>query len=194
MLISSMSATLRQDGDRFRELDIVDALSGSLPQGYDIFHSMALHTVRDGQDHYGEVDVVVMAPSGALLLMEVKAGSVALRDGQVYKLYGDREVDVGRQCRMQRASLLSRLHDAGIETGVATCLVIPDFHLADEHVVSVPRERIVDAALFPMLTSLVREWLGGMRGCTQLESLRHFLHNQFRMAPDLSQRSLNYGN
>ncbi len=186
MLIPSMSAILRQDGGLYRELDIVDALAGALPEGYDVFHGMALHTVRDGKDCYGEVDVVVMAPSGALLLMEVKAGDVVLRDGEVYKLYGNREIDVGRQRRMQHASLLSRLQDAGLETGVATCLVLPDYHITEGHLVSLPRERIVDAARYPQLTSLVREWLGGTRGCTRMEALRQFLRNQFRVTPDLA--------
>lgn len=185
-LIPSLSATLRQDGGLFRELDIVHALTESLPDDYEIFHGMVLHAVRDGQDHYGEVDIVVMAPSGALLLMEVKAGAVVLRDGQVYKLYGDREVDVGRQRRMQHASLLSRLQDARLATGVATCLVLPDYHIAEGNMVSMPRERIVDAALFPRLGTHVRAWLAATRGCERMESLRQFLHNQFRVTPDLA--------
>lgn len=185
-LIPSVSAALRQDGGLYRELDIVSGLAASLPEGYEVFHGMALHTVREGHDYYGEIDIVVMAPAGALLLMEVKAGEVVLRAGEVYKLYGSGECDVGRQCRLQRASLLRRLSDAGLDTNVASCLVIPDYLLGEEETVSVPRDRIVDAARFPRLAGLVREWLAPARGCARLEALRLFLHNQFRVTVDLS--------
>nr|WP_229265232.1 ATP-binding domain-containing protein [Duganella sp. 1224] len=186
MLIPSTAGALRQDGGLHRELDLVNGLAAALPDGYEVFHGIALHTVRAGHDYYGEIDVVVMAPSGALLLMEVKAGAVALREGQIYKLYGQDERDVSKQCRLQRASLLGRLQDARIDTSVTSCLVLPDFHLTEAQAVSVPRERIVDAALYPRVATLAREWLAGGRGCAQLDALRQFLRNQFRVTMDLS--------
>lgn len=186
LLIPSVSASLRRDGGLYRELDIVSGLSAALPDGYEVFHGLALHTVREGHDQYGEIDIVIMAPSGALLLMEVKAGDVMLRSGQIFKLYGNGERDVGRQCRLQRAGLLGRLSDAQLDTSVASCLVIPDYLLGAEETVSVPRERIVDAARFPCLASLVREWLAPAKGCARTDALRLFLHNQFRVTVDLS--------
>ncbi len=186
LLIPSMAAALRQDGGLYRELDLVNGLATSLPDGYEIFHGMDLHSVRDGHDYYGEIDIVVMAPSGALLLLEVKAGEVALRNGQIFKLYGSGECDVGRQCRLQRASLLGRLFDAHIDTSVASCLVLPDYRLTEEQAVSVPRERIVDAARYPQIAGLVREWLAGGKVCAHVEALRRFLRNQFRVTADLS--------
>lgn len=186
LLIPSMAAALRQDGGLYRELDLVNGLAASLPEGYEVFHGISLHSVRDGHDYYGEVDVVVMAPTGALLLMEVKAGEVVLRNGFVYKVYREGERDVGQQCRLQRASLLGRLHDAHIETSVASCLVLPDFQLTEEQAVSVPRERIIDAGRYPQVSGLVREWLAAGKVCVRLDELRQFLRNQFRVTADLS--------
>jgi hypothetical protein len=186
LLIPSVIGALRKDGGLYRELDLVHGLAAALPEGYEVFHGIALHSVHAGHDFYGELDVLVMAPSGALLLMEVKAGAVVLRGGAVYKLYGREERDVSQQCRVQRASLLGRLQDARIETSVASCLVLPDFRLADEHAVSIPRERIVDAALYPRVATLAREWLAGGKGCERVDELRQFLRNQFRVTTDLS--------
>lgn len=186
LLIPSTAGMLRHDGGVYRELDLVNGLAASLPDGYEVFHGITLHSVRDGRDHYGEIDVVVMAPSGALLLMEVKAGEVVLRDGTIYKMYSDGQHDVGRQCRLQRTSLLGRLHDARLDTSVVNCLVLPDYLLTEQQAVSVPRERIIDAARYPQVCGLVREWLAGCKGCTQLDALRQFLHNQFRVTADLA--------
>jgi len=186
VLIPSMAGALRQDGGLYRELDLVQGLAQSLPDGYEVFHGIPLHAVHRGHDHYGEIDVVVMAPGGALLLMEVKAGPVQVRDGQVYKLYGKAECDVGRQSRLQRAGLLGRLQDADLDTSVACCLVVPDYRLTDEEAVSIARERIIDAERYPQVAMLVREWLSQGRDCQRLDVLRRFLRNQFRVTVDLA--------
>ena len=186
LLIPSTAGALRQDGGAYRELDLVNGLAASLPDGYEVFHGIALHTVRDGHDYYGEIDVVVMAPSGALLLMEVKAGEVVFRDGLVYKVYSSGEHDVSRQCRLQRASLLGRLQDARIDASVASCLVLPDYSLTQQQAVSVPRERIIDAARYPQVSGLVREFLASGKVCARLGELRQFLRNQFRVTTDLA--------
>lgn len=186
LLIPSMVAPLRQDGGVYRELDLVNELASSLPSGYEVFHGIPLHTVRNGHDHYGEIDVVVMAPTGALLLMEVKAGDVVIRGGLVYKVYREVERDVAQQCRLQRSSLLARLQDARIETSVASCLVLPDYLLTGEQAVSVPSERIIDAGRYANVAGLVQEWLAGGKVCARIDELRQFLRNQFRVTVDLS--------
>lgn len=186
VLNPSNAALLRQDHGLYREIDIVEGLAASLPDGFEVFHGMELHAVRSGRDHYGEIDIVVMAPSGALLLMEVKAGEVSVSEGRIYKRYGAELCDVDQQCRVQRGSLLGRLQDAQLDTGLLSCLVLPDWRLTDEHAVSFPRERIVDADRFPRLTTLVREWLAGAKGCGRRDALRQFLRNQFRVTADLS--------
>ena len=186
LLIPSMVAPLRQDGGVYRELDLVNELASSLPSGYEVFHGIPLHTVRNGHDHYGEIDVVVMAPTGALLLMEVKAGDVVIRGGLVYKVYREVERDVAQQCRLQRSSLLARLQDARIETSVASCLVLPDYLLTGEQAVSVPSERIIDAGSYANVAGLVQEWLAGGKVCARIDELRQFLRNQFRVTVDLS--------
>ena len=72
---------IRQDTGLYRELDALERLQESLPAGYDIFHSVAWHSVENGQDRHGEIDIVVLGPTGHLLLMEIKSGGVQLRDG-----------------------------------------------------------------------------------------------------------------
>ncbi len=186
LLHPSVLPSARQNGGRFREIDVIERLKQSLPDGYEIFHQVPLHSVREGVDRYGEIDVVVMSPGGNLLLMEIKAGDVSLRNGEIFKLYSDKEHDVGRQCRIQYAAMVNRLQEAHLHPHVGTCLVLPDFSVRDVHVVSVPRDRIIDSTEFDFLGSRVREMLAQGRGCDDLDALRHFLSNEFRVTPDLS--------
>ena len=102
---------IRQDTGLYRELDVLERLQESLPAGYDIFHSVAWHSVKNGQNRHGEIDIVVLGPTGHLLLMEIKFGGVQLRDGELFKLYSSCEHDVRRQLAVQRAALLHRLKE-----------------------------------------------------------------------------------
>jgi hypothetical protein len=182
----SLLPSLRTDAGRYRELEVLERLRDYLPPGFEVFHNIALHTVRGGRDCYGEIDVAVLSPSGCLLLMEVKSGPVVLRDGGIFKLYTDSECDVARQGRLQRVAMQNRLQEAGLETELLSCLVLPDYALGDSHVISIPRERIIDAAAYPNMVSTVQGWLGGMPSRVDRDTLRRFLLNQFQVTPDLA--------
>lgn len=176
----------RHNGGLYRELDTLRRLQEALPDGYEIFHNVALSSVHDGLERHGEIDIVVMAPSGSLLLMEIKAGDVSVRDGEIYKLYVNREHDVGRQCRVQYAAMVNRLTEAGLHPYVSSCLVLPDYNVQGSHIVSIPRARVVDATDYDFLGSRVREFLAAGQRPVDVAALRHFLNNEFRVAPDIA--------
>lgn len=176
---------LRTDAGRYRELDVLERLRDYLPDGFEVFHNIALHTLRGGRDSYGEIDVAVLSPDGSLLLMEVKAGPVVLRNGEIFKLYGDGECDVARQGRLQRVAMQNRLKEAGLETPLMSCLVLPDYELGDSQVISIPRDRIIDAARYDNMVSTVRQWFAAGGGGADRTALRRLLLNQFQVTPNL---------
>ena len=185
-VLSPSLLPLRMRAGHYRELDVLERLRDGLPSGFEVFHNIALHTLHGGRDRYGEIDIAVLAPTGALLLMEIKAGAVVLREGEVIKLYGERECDVAHQVDMQRAAMQHRLHEAGLKPAIVSCLVLPDYALGDAAVVSVPRERIVDAARFAGLAYIVHDWLrDAQREPVDHGALRRLLLNQFQAMPDL---------
>ncbi|MDO4904764.1 MAG: ATP-binding domain-containing protein [Lautropia sp.] len=184
-LLSPSLNAIRQDTGLYRELDVLERLQGSLPDGYEIFHSVAWHSIDNGLDRHGEIDIVVLGPGGHLLLMEIKAGSVQMRDGELFKLYSSREHDIARQLSVQRAALLHRLREAGLHAFVTTCLVLPDFRMRDGAIVALSRERIIDADDFPHLGARVQELMRIGESHSDIEALRHFLANEFRVSVDL---------
>ena len=148
-----------------RELDVLRVLEKSLSEGYEIFHSVPWHTVHEGRDRHGEIDLVVLGPTGNILLLEIKSGAVELTDGVMYKMYKEGSKDVGRQLRVQHGAMVSRLQQAGLRAAVTNCLVLPDFRVEGQHLVGIPPERIVDATGFEQLGSYVMEALASARGC-----------------------------
>lgn len=188
LLCPSTLPPLKQNGGLYRELDVLEKLRHSLSDGYEIFHSVSLHSVHENIDKFGEVDIVILGPSGNVLLMEIKAGSLVLRDGDIFKIYQEREHDVGRQCSIQYVVMLNKLKDANLDAFISNCLVLPDFSLDNVHVVSIPKERIIDARQFEHIGAMVKAMLGVGSGCSDLPRLQLFLRNEFHVSLDLSNR------
>ena len=186
LLLPSNRPSLRNDAGLFRELDVLDRLQQSLPDTYEIFHSIEWHSIHDGDDRHGEVDLVILGPSGNILLMEVKAGEVVLRDGNLFKLYSSKESDVGRQSRVQYSAMVNRLREANLRAWVTNCLVLPDYTLGESHVVAIPRDRIIDAGSYDSLGTRVLDILAAQHGNTDRDALRHFLKSEFRVSTNLS--------
>ncbi len=166
-------------------MDVLERLRDHLPAQFEVFHNIALHTLHDACDRYGEIDVAVLAPDGCLLLIEVKAGPVLLRDGEIFKVYSNAECDVARQTRVQRAAMQNRLQEAGLKTPVLSCLLLPDYTLGDSQVISIPRERIIDAARYGEMVTLVQHWLGAIHSDVDRAAVRRLLLNQFRVTPHM---------
>lgn len=177
--------TFRHDAGLYRELDVLERLQDSLPDGYEVFHSVPLQTVYKGEDRFGEIDLILLAPTGNILLMEVKAGSLELIDGKLIKLYGRDKCDVARQSRVQHAAMVNRLSESGLHAHVASCVVLPDFRVEEANIVSLPRERIIDATEFDQLGFLARAMLEPGHSHSDVETLRRFLGNIFKVSVDL---------
>ena len=168
-----------------RELDVLYRLEASLPDGYEIFHSVSWHSLHNDRDKHGEIDIVVLSPIGNVLLVEVKAGDVSIANGQITKVYRDGPSDVGRQTRIQFAAVISRLSHAGLHTHVTNCLVLPDYVVGDQQIITMPPERIIDATRFDQLGSLTREMLAVDQPAADVERIRKFFCNQFNVTLDM---------
>lgn len=185
-LTPSQLPNLREDGGLFRELDVLERLRLGLPDGFEIFHEVTWHSVHEGIDRHGEIDIVVLSPSGNMLLMEVKAGQVLLREGGIFKRYGEQEKDVLRQCRTQYSGMVARLKQAGLHPALVNCLVLPDYHVAAGQVVSIPRERIIDACEYDQLATRVQALLATASGTADVADVRRFLCNEFQVSPNIA--------
>ena len=80
------SLNLRNAG-AYKERDVLITLQDGLPQGFDVFHSVNWSTVNHGQQRFGEIDAVVVAPQGHIVLLEVKAGDVSFTEKGIFKSY-----------------------------------------------------------------------------------------------------------
>ena len=187
LISPSIVPSLQRNGGWYREIDVMERLKDALPDSYEIFHSINWHTVQQESDRHGEIDLVVLGPTGNVLLMEVKAGDVVLRDGEIFKLYSDqKEHNVGNQCRYQYSAVVNRLQEAGLRPYVTNCLVLPDYVISNVHLLAVPRERIIDANGYDTIGTRVKEMMATVPRNVDREVLRHFFSNEFRVSTKLT--------
>ncbi|MDC7698318.1 AAA family ATPase [Vogesella indigofera] len=185
-LLPDLSGEVRRTTGYRREMAVLALLQRSLSDGYVIFHNVEWHSLYEGRDCHGEVDLIVMNFAGDLLLVEVKSGDLALCNGQLMKDYGLRQRDIGTQVRVQYGAMRQLLGKAGLHVTLSNCLVLPDFHLADTPVVSIPRERIFDAEDFPNLPARIENLLPLGVPDTVSERVKAFLSNHLGLVPDVA--------
>ena len=168
-----------------RELDVVGLLREHLPQDYLVFHGVLWSAKLDGGQQFGEVDVIVLAPSGKIGLLEVKAGQVIVNNKGISKAYADGNKDVSWQLNMQYGALRNRLRKAKLDTEIAQYLVIPDMRF-DGEVVRLPRVWIVDKSRFRSLPGEVIKDLAGPPNPELFAKLHRFFGNIFKLPTDPS--------
>lgn len=178
-----------ESAGQWREYQVLQRLEVELSDEYQIFHGVDWSAVHDGAQWFGELDAVVMAPSGHLVILEIKAGDLEVIDGGLRKRYDRRSKDVAHQARQQHAAIMSRLRQEGI-TGVyvSHMLVLPDARIT-QGTVAYPRERIVDATQQDELWRKVVVAVPTGQSCAvDLVRLEHFLLDYFDLVPDPTAR------
>ena len=177
-----------------REHDVLRLLEASLPDGFDVFHSVDWSCVLDGRQLHGEIDVAVVAPNGHIVLLEIKAGPVIESSTGVEKRYGTGQIamakDVGHQVRRLYASVRTRLHDAGLGHAIiTTMLVLPD-HKVMSSVLAFPGDRVVDADGLPDLHHHIRNANASAPplDAAQRDRILDFLGQTLAVVPDVATR------
>jgi len=174
----------------YRERDVLNVIEEGLPQGFDVFHNVNWSETFSGNQHHGEIDIVLVSPSGHILLIEVKSGSVNETEYGLTKRYSSRPDDVsdiGSQVRRQHSAILSRLERENIkQVNVDTLLVLPD-HQISSPIVAYPPERIIDAKSFPELCMRIQHAIPKHSvDARTRERVLDFLKNRFSVVPDVS--------
>ena len=185
LLIPDLSTIKLLSPGQYREKDVLQILADVLPADFTIYHGVFWSSVLLSSQKFGEFDAVVLAPSGHIVLIEIKAGEVKFTETEATKQYGNEVKDVARQCRVQLAALRSRLKQECLESvRVGHLLVLPD-QIIGQGTVCFSRERIVDATDMPEIGRHVIQAIP-VTGSESVElgRIQNFLENRFDLVSD----------
>ncbi len=171
-----------------REIETLAQLEQALSDDYTVFHGVHWTNVETGWSAYGEIDFIVVAPDGRLLLIEQKSGFLTETDDGLAKRYAglDKPKLVKNQILRAVAALRQRFGNSGEPLSIDYLLYCPDYQVRKVETAGIAADRIVDARRRDQLANVVRDILPAVEGSAQRERVLRFLGNVLQLVPDPS--------
>ncbi len=175
-------------GAAAREIETLAALEASLADTpYSIYHGVHWTNAEHGFSAYGEVDFIILAPSGRLLLIEQKAGFLTETADGLVKNYRGKPRNIQSHILRTIDGLCRRFGEEKLS--IDYLLYCPDYIVRDPHLAGIDPTHIVDASNKERLPDLVRELLpltDPAETIEHFEKVARFLGDTLSLRPDPS--------
>lgn len=171
-----------------REIETLTLLAAALPDAYTVFHGVHWTNVEKGYSAYGEIDFIIVAPSGRVLLIEQKSGFLTETDEGLAKKYPgmDKPKLVRNQIMRTVAALLQRFGKDGEALSIDYLLYCPDYQIKRVEIAGIDAARIVDARNKDKLPALIQQILPAAEASAQRERVLKFFGDVLQLLPDPS--------
>jgi hypothetical protein len=177
---SEMSVT----GLAARELDTLNYLDEALKDApYSIYHGVHWTNVEKGFSAYGEIDFIIVAPNGRVLLIEQKSGFLTETEDGLHKSFRGKPTSVRTQITRTIDALAKRFEG---ELSIDYLLYCPDYIVRDPHLAGIETSHIIDATEKDQLATKVRALLPITDTTAQFEKVARFLGDTLSLRPDPS--------
>ncbi|MGB4344872.1 MAG: ATP-binding domain-containing protein [Burkholderiaceae bacterium] len=171
-----------------REIETLTLLAAALPDDYTVFHGVHWTNVDRGFSAYGEIDFIVVAPSGRILLIEQKSGFLTETEEGLAKKYPgmDKPKLVRNQLLRNVTALMQRFGKGGEALSIDYLLYCPDYQVKRLELAGIDAARIVDARSKESLPALIQRILPLGPVSPQRERVLRFLSDVLQLLPDPS--------
>ncbi|MGV7208750.1 ATP-binding domain-containing protein [Oxalobacteraceae bacterium A2-2] len=173
-------------GAAAREIETLHYLKSTLAdQPYRIYHGVHWTNVEHGYSVYDEIDFIIVAPSGRVLLIEQKAGFLNETPDGLIRHYAGKPVKVANHILRSIRGLAARF---GGELSIDYLLYCPDYIVKDPRLAGIDPHHIIDAHGKHRLAQAIREILpvDSPEPNEQFEKVTRFLGNMLSLRPDPS--------
>ncbi len=182
------------NGSALREIETLRVLA-ALPDDCTVIHGVHWTRIEHGCSIYGEIDFIVVAPNGRILLIEQKSGFLDETPDGLVKVYGALRKKVASQILRSVESLMTRYaqtrrgRNATPETRLSIdyLLYCPDYHVRDASRAGIAPERIVDASRATQLVALIVDLLSPtpVAGSADAATALRFFSDELSMVADV---------
>lgn len=179
---------MQATGAAQREIETLALLAEALPDAYTVYHGVHWTRVDRGFSVFGEVDFVVVAPSGRLLLIEQKSGFLEETPEGLVKVYAQGEKKVRVQLTRNVEALQTRFAEgnSGEKIHPDILLYCPDYNVRQPAIAGLDPARIVDAGRRDRLPSIIQSILPASDPDEARAGRVHrFLRDELRLAPEI---------
>jgi len=171
-----------------REIETLTLLAAVLPDDYTVYHGVHWTNVDKGFSAYGDIDFIVVAPSGRIVLIEQKSGFLSeTEDGLAKKYPGmDKPKLVKNQLMRTITALRQRFTKEGEPLHIDYLFYCPDYQVKNRALAGIDAARIVDARNKDTLPALIQHILPAGESTPQQERVLRFLGDVLQLLPDPS--------
>ena len=174
-------------GAAAREIETLNLFAARLPDELIVYHGVHWTRLEDGFSVYGEIDFIVVAPNGRMLLIEQKAGFLSETPEGLVKNYPARVEHVRQQMLQMVEGLAARFDKGGGEKlDIDYLLYFPDYKVRNPALAGIEPSRVVDAGNRTRLVELVTQLLPVTPETAQHGRVRKFLGDMLQLTPDAS--------
>lgn len=185
-IIPSGWGELSASGSAQRELETLSTLAEQLPDAYAVYHGVHWTRIEKSVSTFGEVDFIVLAPDGRVLLIEQKSGFLDETVDGFVKSYPGKNKHIPSQIARTVNALTSRFGRHGERLSLDYLLYCPDYHVKHPQLAGVEPARIVDAARRMRLAAIIEELLPINEESPQRAKVAQFLGDVLELVPDPS--------
>ena len=189
-------------GSALREIETLRVLA-RLPEDFTVLHGVHWTRIEHGCSVYGEIDFIVVAPNGRVLLIEQKSGFLEETPDGLIKVYGSLKKRVASQIMRSIEGLLKRFsisssqsrrtqthtlaHATEQRLALDYLLFCPDYKVRDADRAGISSERIVDASRASQLVAIVIDLLGpeAPAGSVDAATALRFFSDQLLLVADV---------
>jgi hypothetical protein len=171
-------------GTAAREIETLAYLEAALADApYSIYHGVHWTNVEHGFSAYGEIDFIIVAPSGRVLLIEQKSGFLTETPDGLVKNFRGKPRKIRNQMLRNIDGLTKRFDG---ELSIDYLLYCPDYIVRDPHVAGIDPARILDATNKDRLAKVIRQVLPITETSDQFKKVTRFLGDTLSLRPDPS--------
>jgi hypothetical protein len=171
-----------------REIETLAVLAERLSDAYTVYHAVHWTNLEHGFAAFGEIDFVVVGPTGDLLLIEQKSGFLEEGPEGLLKRYEGKSKRVAVQMSRSAGALRTKLGRCPGCQGahVDSLLYCPDYRVRHPESAGVVAERIVDAPHREELAAVIARLLpiGEIR--SEVREVHRFLRDVIQLESDVS--------
>jgi hypothetical protein len=179
---------LEATGAAARELETLTVLAGRLPEDWTVYHGVHWTRLEGNHAVFGEVDFVVVAPSGRVLLVEQKSGLLEETPEGLVKKYAAGTKRVSAQMARSADALASR-YAASAQGGKLhpdVLLYCPDYLVKQPAIAGLPPERIVDTRRRGELVPIIEKALSDPPPApVDVARVHRFFRSVLELVPDI---------
>jgi len=173
-------------GAAMREIETLTLLEHALPNAYRVLHGVHWTRIDQGFSAFGEINFIIIAPNGRVLLIEQKTGFLQETPEGLIKNYNGKPRNVHTHILRAIAQLRARFERNGATLSIDYLLYCPDYRVENFAMAGIEESRVIDVSRRDHLLKAITGLLPVTPVTPDYKAVSRFFSDTLNLKPDPS--------